>query len=335
MLRYKTLLTNNVKTPYVRHVQTLSHEFISDPASSKEKTLLLLHGLLGNRRNMKSFANLIAKTHPDWQVLLMDVRGHGSSTSMPDADLEHGTESTLLAAAEDVAYTCFNLGIPPPNMVCGHSMGGKVALSYLQGILTSDFDKYFGLYGNSASFPQDLWLMDSIPSLVSRTKNIQDKESVASVLENVAKVKMPVKTKQDLIDSLLALGTSMPTAQWMTTNLAKSKSSSDSFQFIFDLPTCLALYRDYSVVDFMPLLCGEAEEYAHNTCTINVVIAGRNQYSWDKQVVDCLTSRAQAEATDRGSDALLTLNILPKSGHNIHIDDPTGMVSLMEYSLTK
>ena len=43
--------------------QQLAHEVVSS-AGSGDRTLLLLHGLLGNRKNLKTFAKMIVKAHP-------------------------------------------------------------------------------------------------------------------------------------------------------------------------------------------------------------------------------------------------------------------------------
>lgn len=358
MLRVtNVLIPFRPRIPSVRGVQTLAHEYIFDKESGhdKKKTCLLLHGLLGNKRNMKSFANLIARTHKDWQVLLMDIRGHGLSTDM-NPNTDGNNHSTLYDAAEDIAYTCNQLGIPPPNMIIGHSMGGKIALSYLDGILSNDFiNKYFSIYNKDEIIPNDIWLMDSIPSLLNREKNIQDKESVASVLENVSKAKLDiVQNKQDLVDQLIKIGTSLPTAQWMTTNIKINKNNDDgdgsnkhSFQWLFDLPTCNALYNNYSIIDFIPLICNSQSNdktndekhkkyYDLNTCAIHTVIAGKNLYSWPVDVVECLKVTSSDEIDKHGKeDAMCTLDILPKSGHNIHMDDPKGMLALMESSFNK
>ena len=114
MIRKLLLNSGRRQSPLLtRSVQTLSHEYVavgeSGPTSSKQ-TLLLLHGLLGNKKNLRSFAKLIAREFPeDWQVLLMDVRGHGATPKLNEGvQEESGGElpAALYLAAEDIAHTC-------------------------------------------------------------------------------------------------------------------------------------------------------------------------------------------------------------------------------------
>ncbi|KAI5560816.1 hypothetical protein BDE02_16G072700 [Populus trichocarpa] len=47
-----------------------------------------------------------------------------------------------------------------PDVVIGHSMGGKVALQFAESCTRGD-------YGHSVSFPKQLWVLDSVPVEVS------------------------------------------------------------------------------------------------------------------------------------------------------------------------
>ncbi len=64
-----------------------------------------------------------------WRVLLVDQRNHGKSGHLPGFDPPH----TLGASAADIAHLLQDvLGERPLHAMLGHSLGGKVALSYLQ-----------------------------------------------------------------------------------------------------------------------------------------------------------------------------------------------------------
>lgn len=59
----------------------------------------------------------------------MDQRNHGNSSRLPGFEPPH----TLQSSAADIAHLLNDvLGEKPLHALLGHSLGGKVALSYLQ-----------------------------------------------------------------------------------------------------------------------------------------------------------------------------------------------------------
>ena len=45
-------------------------------------TAVLIHGILGSRRNLLSFAKRLSRAFPSWQFLLVDLRCHGQTANM-------------------------------------------------------------------------------------------------------------------------------------------------------------------------------------------------------------------------------------------------------------
>jgi len=120
--------------------------------------------------------------------------------------------------------------------------------------------------------PRSLWTLDSIPGPVPDRPSLDEKESVASVLAAVAQVKMPVASKAEVAAQLEALGCSQATAQWMTTNLrtiVDPATGSKGFDFVFELETCKALFADYAIQNFLPLVLRSAE--GELECSVDVV----------------------------------------------------------------
>lgn len=81
-----------------------------------DRTLVILHGLLGSGRNWASIAKRLGQRH---KVITLDLRNHGGS---PWAD----SMSYPLMAADIRAY--IEKHAIGPSTVIGHSMGGKAAM---------------------------------------------------------------------------------------------------------------------------------------------------------------------------------------------------------------
>jgi esterase len=98
-------------------VRSLAH----DTVGTGSRSLILLHGFLGSRRNVATLARHLHEGDPSWSVVTLDLTGHGDSPPLPEgADL--GT------VAADVFETASKLGLERPLTIVGHSLGGRVAL---------------------------------------------------------------------------------------------------------------------------------------------------------------------------------------------------------------
>jgi len=93
---------------------------IHPPQSSSNPPIVLLHGLLGNRKNFNTLAATLATT-ASTSVHALDLRNHGSKETWSN-------ETTYAAMASDVVETLESFSIPKCVLI-GHSMGGKVAMS--------------------------------------------------------------------------------------------------------------------------------------------------------------------------------------------------------------
>lgn len=80
--------------------------------------LLILHGLFGSLDNWATLARRLAG---HYHVILVDLRNHGRSP--------HSGEHTYELMAADVLELVDDLQLPTP-AIMGHSMGGKVAMTY-------------------------------------------------------------------------------------------------------------------------------------------------------------------------------------------------------------
>ena len=119
-------------------LQKLAHEWISNgkvvsssspphnDQNNKQQTIVFLHGLLGNAKNLRTPAKKLTRQLPNFSALLLDVRGHGGSSSSSGNFVQpHNFQSCV----QDIFDTLLPLGLigaNSPIAICGHSLGGRI-----------------------------------------------------------------------------------------------------------------------------------------------------------------------------------------------------------------
>jgi pimeloyl-ACP methyl ester carboxylesterase len=94
-------------------------EFYNPGADTSETPVLLLHGLLGSKRNFASLASSLGnQLETQRRIIGVDLRNHGDSG--------HAIEMSYSAMTQDVVEFMDSQGLDKIILV-GHSMGGKVA----------------------------------------------------------------------------------------------------------------------------------------------------------------------------------------------------------------
>lgn len=73
--------------------------------------------------------------HPDWKMILVDLRNHGRSAEVEGLNPPHD----LVNSAKDLADLVKASGWKWPDVVIGHSLGGKVALQFMESCARGDF----------------------------------------------------------------------------------------------------------------------------------------------------------------------------------------------------
>ena len=96
-------------------MQTLHFEEFGEEGNP---VFLCLHGLLGSNRNWRAVAKSLAASH---QVYTLDLRNHGNSF--------HSKECSLAIMSDDL-YSWINAQGKRKVILCGHSLGGKVAMRF-------------------------------------------------------------------------------------------------------------------------------------------------------------------------------------------------------------
>lgn len=216
--------------------------------------VLVLHGILGSGRNLRTFAQRLAIEVPAARFWLVDLRNHGDSIgALPP--------HTLDACADDLDALCTHLSLSP-DAVIGHSFGGKVALHWLR---------------REPPGLAQVWVLDTALNLPSDPDDGPD--SVERVIAALADIAQPLATRQDVVAQMTARGFSLAIGQWMTTNL---RQAADGLRWRFDLDAVGQMLASYVATDVWPVL-----ELPPVGSRVDIVRAERSQ-RWPTHVLERL-----------------------------------------------
>ncbi|GFQ04873.1 alpha/beta hydrolase domain-containing protein 11 [Phtheirospermum japonicum] len=276
-----------------RSLQTLAYEEIkSSPEKPHEFTAVVLHGLLGSGRNWRSFLSAhslhISLPPVQWRLILVDLRNHGNSAEIEGLLPPHNLEN----AAKDVANLVKSEGWDWPDVVIGHSMGGKVALQFAQSCAE-------GHYGDNVSLPKQVRLVYDGMIAYGCVKLLQNSYGW-------------------LVDHMLKLGFSKSLSEWIGSNL---KKSADQVTWAFNLDGAVQMLNSYREMDYWPLL-----EHTPNGMEIAVVRAEKSD-RWQPDVVQQLERVASKRVGD--GEGKVSVHLLPNAGHWVHVDNPKGLLEIV------
>ncbi|MGM0574385.1 MAG: alpha/beta fold hydrolase [Myxococcota bacterium] len=266
-----------------------AHLDVKAPKSTPERTAFVLHGILGSGRNWRSFCRRLARAHPAWRFVLVDHRNHGDSHGAPPPH-------TLDACADDLARLADDLGVTP-EVVIGHSYGGKVALAYAR------------------AYPDDLrnaWVLDSPVSARERDPGTSE---IAHVLRELRDVPQPLEDREDVVGILTDKGFSKTLARWMTTNLRRADEG-EGYVWRFDLDGVEEMLEHYFEEDF----CGFLADLPPGV-VVDVVRAERSD-RWSEAEVSWMEENS-------APDGPVRFHTLEGAGHWLHVDAPDALAKLL------
>ena len=87
-----------------------------EKGNGNNPSLVFLHGLLGSSRNWRSVANALSQ---EYHTLCFDLPNHGKSFHQQSTSVQEMADAVLLRMGE-IGISKF--------IICGHSLGGKVAM---------------------------------------------------------------------------------------------------------------------------------------------------------------------------------------------------------------
>ncbi|CAL5389211.1 unnamed protein product [Camellia sinensis] len=295
-------------TTTTRSLETLAFEEVRASTTTEKPynfTAFVLHGLLGSGRNWRSFSrSLSSSLSNEWRLVLVDLRNHGRSAEIVSLSPHHD----MANAAKDVADLVKSQGWAWPDVVLGHSMGGKVALQFAESCARGD-------YGQSAQLPKQLWVLDSGPGKMN-TEN-SDGE-VEKVLQTLQSLPTSVPSRKWLVDHMIKLGFSKSLSEWIGSNL---KKSGDHETWAFNLDGAVQMFNSYRETDYWPLL-----EHPPKEMEIAIVQAEKSD-RWDADVIQRLESLAGRSLDE--SEGKFSVHVLPNSGHWVHVDNPKGLLEIV------
>ncbi|KAJ9548338.1 hypothetical protein OSB04_020881 [Centaurea solstitialis] len=283
-------------------------ELISSSSNQYSFTALLIHGLLGARDSLIDFTRSLASslsTSSDWRMVLVDLRNHGSSVDREGLSPPHDIPN----AARDVANLFKSLNGAWPDVVIGHSMGGKVALQYALSCAQGD-------YGDSAKLPKQLWVLDANPGKIENTNT--GFEELGKALHTLQTLPSSIPSQEWLVDHMVNLGFSKPLSEYISSRL---KKSGEHKTFLFNIEGAKEMFKSIRNTDYWPLL----EQPPKGTEI--AIVRTESQLTWDPDVVERLESLMKRESD--GSSGKVSVHVVPRAGHWIHEDEPRKLLEMM------
>ena len=248
-----------------------------------QQTVYIAHGILGSAQNWRGFASRWSKHRPLTRFVLMDLRNHGRSGPADSPNTLDSAARDLWTLGEEVGH---------PDVLIGHSFGGKVVLKYLEACPDHS--------------PDQVWLLDSAVGAMDIDPS--DVPEVVQVIRQIRQIESPLPSRQALVDQLLKAGFTEGLSRWMTTNLMAVEGGYD---WRFHLDGIEPMIMDYFKQDLWHLI--ELPNFSDV-----FVLRAMESDRWTEEIVT------------RIQDSLAHYITLSNAGHWVHVDNPEGLLRILE-----
>nr|CAN64140.1 hypothetical protein VITISV_012858 [Vitis vinifera] len=299
------LSLNRLKNTFVCNLWVWSKPVVNEDKSIPDPpTAVLVHGILGSRKNWGTFARRLAQAFPTWQFLSVDLRCHGDSASIS----KRGPH-TVAAAALDVLKLVAQLRITPRVLV-GHSFGGKVVLSMVEQA------------AKPLARPVRVWVLDATPGKVRPGGDGEDHPE--ELISFLSKMPNEVFSKRDVMNALIKEGFSKDVAQvWVMMMwsrfgvwVGEVKKSFSKVDGDGSDPECAVIGRN--IVEDVP-----------RGVHVNFLKAERSLHRWALEDLQRIHA-AEDLAADEGGG--VEMHVLEDAGHWVHADNPDGLFRILSSS---
>lgn len=174
------------------------------------RTICVVHGVLGTGRNLATFTrHLLSRaeeaTGRPWQAVLLDQRCHGRS-----ATIHSLPPHTIATSAQDISRL-FRHSLPyatRPDVLIGHSLGGKVCL---------ELTRYIAESGRVP--PAQTWVLDALPFLADGAQRTSGMLDTFRTMDKIASISLPLPSRDALYSNLREMGFSKAMQLWLGSNL--------------------------------------------------------------------------------------------------------------------
>jgi pimeloyl-ACP methyl ester carboxylesterase len=237
---------------------------------------------------------------PSWQVLLVDLRCHGDSAAAAGARAAPAPH-TVDSAARDVLELLRERKMFP-QMLIGHSFGGKVVMSMA---------RQFGVA--ALPRPVQVWVLDTLPGEVRAGSGADGAaDHPAQLISALQRLPLPIPSRAALIDYLTKQGFSLGVSRWMTTNLRPADGAADgALTWAFDLDGIADLYQSYEDTCLWDLLKAPPQGLR-----LDFVRATQSNFRW--------SGHTESEIAAAGH------RVHPlEASHWVHADNPQGLFNIL------
>ncbi len=295
----------------------LAHSFVGK--EDAPHLAFLLHGVLGAGHNFRGFIRKLCVERPDYRFVLIDLRYHNDSAPTPEGDK---SLPTMEACADDLFELCQVLGVIP-DVVIGHSLGGKVALNFARRFTAAPQLQHKATPLQKVQLKQ-AWALDSDPG----PQAAADAHQVVQVLGALKAAPVSFTTRAQALSNLIEQGLSSALSQWLTTSLVreKDKNNASYFRFKFELPQIEALLGDYFQQDLWPFLEAYKKDEAFEADTLKFeLLVAENSDRWSGSM--------KQRAHSLSGSPKIHVHTLKNSGHWVHVDNPEDLLELLKTQL--
>jgi pimeloyl-ACP methyl ester carboxylesterase len=295
-----------------------------DPTNDKENhSIVFLHGLLGNGRNLKTMAKKMcaAVNRPG---LLLDLPGHGGSVVKKSHDTDTDTDTGVSSRSKttfddclrDIQATLRHAGVihhenndtTKQFTLVGHSLGGRLALQYAHRLQEKSLS--------------NVWLLDTVPG--------QPHKSVVTVLDIVESILSSAQdwskiNKKQMTATLISThGLDAATAGWLASSFKVDKMSGMP-EFGFSPATARDLVEDFGNQDFLgalqQVLDKNNNDNSNNIRQLRVdLVRGAKNTAWEES-----GHMPHLQALQEQHEGRFGFHTV-QAGHWVHVEDLPGLL---------